>query len=102
MPVVARPTNGSATGGAGHPVSVGGAAPAGRLASVTGRTCSRPACEDAADSTLTWVYADRTAVLGPLSPRPEPHSYDLCSRHATGLSAPRGWSVIRYAAVDDR
>ncbi len=74
---------------------------AGRLASVTGRTCSRPACEEDAGSTLTWVYADRTAVLGPLSPRPEPHSYDLCSRHAGRLSAPLGWNVIRYAVADE-
>ena len=48
-------------------------------------------------STLTYVYADQTAVLGPLATYPEPHSYDLCDRHAERLTAPRGWDVIRLA-----
>jgi hypothetical protein len=46
-------------------------------------------------ATLTYVYADSTAVLGPLSQHAEPHSYDLCSDHAAGLTAPRGWEVVR-------
>lgn len=48
-------------------------------------------------STLTYVYADQTAVLGPLATYAEPHSYDLCSVHSQRLSAPRGWSVLRLA-----
>lgn len=48
-------------------------------------------------STLTYVYADRTAVLGPLATFAEPHSYDLCAKHSGRLSAPRGWSVLRLA-----
>lgn len=48
-------------------------------------------------STLTYVYADQTAVLGPLATYAEPHSYDLCSAHSQRLSAPRGWSVLRLA-----
>ena len=46
-------------------------------------------------ATLTYVYVDSTAVLGPLAARNEPHGYDLCHVHAQALSAPRGWEVIR-------
>ena len=47
--------------------------------------------------TLTYVYADQTAVLGPLSTFAEPHAYDLCDLHGERLSAPRGWEVVRLA-----
>jgi hypothetical protein len=47
--------------------------------------------------TLTYVYADQTAVLGPLSTYAEPHAYDLCDVHGERLSAPRGWEVVRLA-----
>ena len=46
-------------------------------------------------ATLTYVYVDSTAVLGPLAARNEPHGYDLCQQHAQNLSAPRGWEVNR-------
>ncbi len=46
-------------------------------------------------ATLTYVYAESTAVLGPLATFAEPHSYDLCSGHAERLTAPRGWDVLR-------
>lgn len=46
-------------------------------------------------ATLTYVYADSTAVLGPLALRHEPGSYHLCQHHAATLSAPRGWEIIR-------
>ena len=52
-------------------------------------------------ATLTYVYLDSTAVLGPLATRADPHGYDLCSRHAEALSAPRGWEVIRLAIPDE-
>jgi hypothetical protein len=42
------------------------------------------------------VYADSTAVVGPLATFSEPHSYDLCERHALRLTAPRGWDVVRH------
>ncbi|MBA2454980.1 MAG: DUF3499 domain-containing protein [Nocardioidaceae bacterium] len=61
------------------------------------RRCSRTACRRAAVATLTYVYADSTAVLGPLATYAEPHSYDLCEEHAERLSAPRGWEVLRLA-----
>ena len=63
----------------------------------SGRPCSKVACGDDAVSTLTYVYADSMAVLGPLSQTAEPHSYDLCERHADRLSAPQGWHVLRLA-----
>lgn len=52
-------------------------------------------------STLTYVYADSTAVLGPLALQAEPGSYDLCEMHSQRLSAPRGWDVIRLAVDAD-
>lgn len=61
------------------------------------RRCSRAACGQSAVTTLTYVYADQTAVLGPLATFAEPHSYDLCEAHSERLSAPRGWSVVRLA-----
>ncbi|MEJ2885379.1 DUF3499 domain-containing protein [Actinomycetospora aeridis] len=60
------------------------------------RKCSRTGCGHAAVATLTYVYSDSTAVVGPLATSAEPHSYDLCERHAVRLTAPRGWEVVRY------
>jgi hypothetical protein len=57
-------------------------------------------CQEEAVATLTYVYADSMAVLGPLASAPEPHSYDLCARHAERLSPPQGWTILRHAAVD--
>ncbi len=48
-------------------------------------------------ATLTYVYADSTAVLGPLATYAEPHCYDLCTEHSERLTAPRGWEVVRLA-----
>jgi hypothetical protein len=48
-------------------------------------------------ATLTYVYSDSTAVLGPLATYAEPHCYDLCAEHAERLTAPRGWEVVRLA-----
>jgi hypothetical protein len=61
------------------------------------RRCSRTACGRPAVTTLTYVYADQTAVVGPLATYAEPHSYDLCEAHGERLSAPRGWEVLRLA-----
>ena len=63
------------------------------------RRCSRTACGRAALATLTYVYADQTAVLGPLATYAEPHTYDLCAGHADRLTVPQGWDVVRL--VDD-
>lgn len=59
------------------------------------RRCSRSTCSAPAVATLTYAYAESTAVLGPLAPFVEPHSYDLCAPHADRLTAPRGWAVVR-------
>ncbi|MFF2297757.1 MULTISPECIES: DUF3499 domain-containing protein [Arthrobacter] len=61
------------------------------------RQCSRSACRQSAVATLTYVYAESTAVLGPLATYAEPHSYDLCAQHAESLTVPRGWEVMRLA-----
>lgn len=61
------------------------------------RRCSRTACGRPAVATLTYVYADSTAVLGPLATYAEPHCYDLCAAHSERLTAPRGWEVLRLA-----
>jgi len=52
-------------------------------------------------ATLTYVYADSTAVVGPLAAFAEPHSYDLCEQHARGLTAPRGWDLVRHEGEFD-
>ena len=61
------------------------------------RRCSKTACGRAAVATLTYVYSDQTAVLGPLATYAEPHAYDLCEAHSERLSAPRGWEILRLA-----
>lgn len=52
-------------------------------------------------ATLTYVYADSTAVLGPLATYAEPHCYDLCQVHSERLTAPRGWEVVRLQPDPD-
>ena len=48
-------------------------------------------------ATLTFVYMDSTAVVGPLATVREPHSWDLCVLHAGRITAPRGWELVRHA-----
>ena len=48
-------------------------------------------------ATLTYVYSDSTAVVGPLATYAEPHTYDLCTEHADRLTPPRGWDIVRLA-----
>jgi hypothetical protein len=62
---------------------------------VSSRCCSRTACKQPPVYTLTYVYRDSTAVLGPLAAYVEPHCYDLCAKHAERLTVPRGWDVVR-------
>ncbi len=61
------------------------------------RRCSRVGCAEGAVATLTYVYQDQVAVLGPLATYAEPHTYDLCPSHAERLSAPQGWNIVRLA-----
>ncbi|MGH3266746.1 MAG: DUF3499 domain-containing protein [Trebonia sp.] len=62
---------------------------------VNSRCCSRTACKQSPVYTLTYVYKDSTAVLGPLAGYVDPHSWDLCEMHAARLVVPRGWDVVR-------
>lgn len=61
----------------------------------TGRSCSRVSCRNLAAMTLTYIYADSIAVLGPLATFSEPHSYDLCESHGKSFTVPNGWTVIK-------
>jgi hypothetical protein len=47
-------------------------------------------------ATLTFVYSDSTAVIGPLATARDPHSWDLCVGHAGRITAPRGWELVRH------
>ncbi|ORB02734.1 hypothetical protein BST33_06050 [Mycolicibacter minnesotensis] len=60
------------------------------------RRCCRPGCPHYAVATLTFVYSDSTAVVGPLATAAEPHSWDLCFSHAGRITAPRGWELVRH------
>ena len=60
-----------------------------------GRGCSRVGCRATATMTLTYIYAESTAVVGPLATFSEPHAYDLCSVHGDRLKVPHGWKVIK-------
>ena len=57
------------------------------------RQCSRPGCSEAAAATLTYHYDRSQAWLDELSERRDPHSYDLCERHAARISVPHGWHL---------
>nr|WP_139084337.1 DUF3499 family protein [Nesterenkonia sp. F] len=59
------------------------------------RRCTRSSCGQPAVATLTYSYRDSTVVVGPMSVYPEPHTYDLCARHADSVTPPRGWEVLR-------
>lgn len=74
---------------------------ASRLVRQQARRCSRSGCASAAVATLTYVYAESTAVVGPLASFSEPHSYDLCEAHGLRLTAPRGWEVVRHEVDPD-
>jgi hypothetical protein len=65
------------------------------MSSLAGRPCSRVSCRTAATMTLTYIYAESRAVLGPIAMFSEPHAYDLCERHAARLTVPNGWTVVR-------
>lgn len=64
------------------------------------RRCSRPTCVRPAVATLTYAYAQSTAYIGPLSEKPNPHAWDLCDPHATSITAPVGWDLLRVEAED--
>lgn len=65
------------------------------------RLCSRQTCRRPARTTLTFVYSDSTAVIGPLSVHAEPHAYDLCVPHAQRMTPPRGWEIVRLEGLPE-
>lgn len=65
------------------------------------RRCTRTACTQPAVATLTYIYRDSTAVVGPLATYAEPHCYDLCEAHSSKLTAPRGWELVRLPSDPD-
>ena len=71
------------------------------MSPIAGRTCSRVSCRSAATMTLTYIYAESRAVLGPIATFSEPHAYDLCERHAARLTVPNGWSVERESSTSE-
>lgn len=52
-------------------------------------------------ATLTYAYAESTAVVGPLAPSAEPHSWDLCANHAERITAPLGWEMLRVDQIEE-
>ena len=66
-----------------------------------GRRCSRAGCKSFATMTLTYIYAESTAVVGPLATYSEPHAYDLCVLHGTRLKVPNGWNVIKAEITNE-
>jgi Protein of unknown function (DUF3499) len=57
------------------------------------RQCSRTGCASPAVATLTYQYGRSIVWIDDLAPERDPHSYDLCERHAARLSVPNGWSL---------
>jgi len=57
------------------------------------RQCSRTGCASPAVATLTYQYGRSLVWIDDLAPERDPHSYDLCERHAARLSVPNGWSL---------
>jgi hypothetical protein len=79
-----------------------------RANGTTGRQCARFGCSAPASATFTFDSASRTVWLDtPLDGNAR--AGELCARHATSLTPPRGWtledrragSVPTPAAVDD-
>ncbi|MFZ1489531.1 MAG: DUF3499 family protein [Ilumatobacteraceae bacterium] len=57
------------------------------------RLCSRTGCVDSASVTLTYQYSRAVVWLDDLGSERDPHSYDMCGRHASRLSVPNGWRL---------
>lgn len=57
------------------------------------RLCSRPGCAEPASATLTYHYERGSVWVDSLFGEREPHTYDLCERHAGRVSVPRGWRL---------
>lgn len=60
---------------------------------IADRQCSRSGCSDTAAVTLSYHYGQSQVWIDHLTPEREPHTYDMCGRHAGRLSVPRGWHL---------
>lgn len=47
-----------------------------------------------------YAYSEKTAIVGPLAPAPEPHAWDLCTRHSEHITAPVGWEMVRIDTIE--
>lgn len=65
------------------------------------RRCSRPGCGKPAVATLTYAYQQSIAVVGPLVSTTDPHSWDLCAQHASKITAPLGWELMRVDNIEE-
>lgn len=65
------------------------------------RTCSKATCAQAAMATLSFEYETSVAVIGMLSPRPEPGCFDLCHEHQARFTPPQGWQLIRHQFLSE-
>lgn len=59
------------------------------------RRCARSRCQSPAVATMTSSYREATAVIGPLSPTPQPGALDFCAEHARTVTVPVGWQLVR-------
>ncbi len=57
------------------------------------RQCTRTGCSERAEVTLTYDYGQSHAWLDSLTHERDPHTYDMCARHAERLSVPTGWHL---------
>ena len=57
------------------------------------RQCSRTGCAALAEATLAYQYGRSLVWIDELTAERDPHSYDLCPRHAARLSVPNGWQL---------
>jgi len=64
------------------------------------RACARPGCSEQSVATLTYDYRGRAVWLDRLSVEPHPMTHDLCDRHASNLSVPRGWGLQDRRVVE--
>ena len=57
------------------------------------RQCTRTGGSERAECTLTYDYGQSHAWIGELLLERDPHTYDMCARHAARLSVPSGWHL---------
>ena len=62
--------------------------------------CSKPGCQNPGAAVLSYDYAERRALLeDPPEGDVSPHDYVLCTKCATKLTAPRGWTLADLRAA---